>query len=187
MKKLIAVILIMAMLLPAVALADYTPDLGMTIDEFILKYNSVQASLNSPYVSLDRPYQQNTWNGFRIAHFYADKDKKVTILLMTKDPGSSRITEAGLDEIQIFIPSDKDMVPLIGVTNRCAGLVSANIFGTSLSTMRTADTICYYYENNCKERGLTSYSGLDEEGKFALVFFFDTYYYFQISTVEAVK
>ena len=187
MKKLITIALILAMLLPAAALAEsYEPLLGMTMDEFILKYNAVSAPLESPYVSLNKPFSWTKWEGFNVAWFYADKTKTVTILLLSKDPTNS-VTTSGLDEIQIFAKSDSAWVPLIGVTNRCASLFSAQLFGTSMSPMYIGDTIAYYYENNCEEKGLTAMHSLDEDNSISIIFFHQDTYYFKISASEAFQ
>lgn len=188
MKKLITIILILAMLLPAAALAEsYSPALNMSMDDFIMKYNSVQAALNAPFVLLEKPYMWTQWNGYSVAWFHAEKDNKVTLLLMTKDPSAAQMLTSGLDRIEISVADDKNLIPLIGVTNRCTGIFSYNIFGTPLSGMRISDIICYYYENNYREKGYSSYVSIDEDDKIALVLFYSNGYVFQIVPMEEVK
>lgn len=190
-SKILAVLLILALLLPAAALADdYSPDLGMTMDDYIIKYNAVQAALGAPYVPMETPYLWSSWEGFRLAWFHADNERKVTILLLSKDPANNRSTKAGLDEIQIFTKSESDFIPLTSVAIRCSTIFAAELFGTSVAPMRIGSIIEYYYENNCLKKGMSAYNTLDEDGKTAVALFHDStsgYYYFQISSLEAVQ
>ena len=187
MKRLIVIILVIALLLPVVSLAEYSPGLNMTMYEFLLKYNAIQAALEAPYKVIAKAELWTTWNDYHIAWFTADKDNKTTILLMTKDPSDAQMLTSGLDMIQIFSKNDSDYVPLISVTNRCASVFSSEIFGTPLSPLIISNAISYYYENKCKENQLTAYYPLDENAELALGFFYDGGYYFQISSMDVVK
>ena len=188
MKKLITIILILALLIPAAALSEsYSPALNMTMNEFIIKYNAVQAALNAPFSLLEKPYMWTQWNGYSVAWFRAEKNNKFTLLLMTKDPSDAQMLTSGLDRIEISITDEKELIPLISVTNRCAGIFSYNLFGTSLSGKRISDLICYYYENNYKEKDYSAYVDLDEDGKIALVLFYSNGFIFQIYPMEEVK
>ena len=108
MKRLIVIILVIALLLPVVSLAEYSPGLNMTMYEFLLKYNAIQAALEAPYKVIAKAELWTTWNDYHIAWFTADKDNKTTILLMTKDPSDAQMLTSGLDMIQIFSKNDSD-------------------------------------------------------------------------------
>ena len=188
MKKLIAIILIIALFLPVTSLADYSPGLKMTMNDFLLKYNAIQAALEAPYKMLAKAESWTTWNEYHIAWFTADKDSKITILLMTKDPSDAQMLTSGLDSVQIFAKTETDLVPLISVTNRCASVFAVQMFGTSFAPQIITNTISFYYENNCKEKQLTAYNSLDENQELALSFFIDgNFPYFDISPLDAVN
>lgn len=184
MKKLITIILILALALPAVALAEYSPGLNMTMSDYMNKYNSIQAALGAPYAALVKPTSWTIWNDYHVAWFNADNDKTITILLMTKDPADAQMLTSGLDKIQIFAKSEKNFVELISITDRCANVFSSELFGVSFSALRITNTIKSYYENNCKEKGLISYQTIDDNNEIALGFFFDGTYYFDIAPLE---
>lgn len=184
MKKLLAIFLIIALLLPVSVLADYSPALNMTINDFLLKYNAVQASLEAPYLALDKPFKWSLWDEYHLAWFKADKNGSVTILLMTKDPSDAQMLTSGLDMIQIFSNKESDFVPLISITNRCASIFAIQLLGTSFAPQRITQVMNNYYENNCKEKGLVAYSGLDENNELVIAFFYDGQYYFEISSIE---
>ena len=186
MKKLLAVLLVIAMLLHAAALADYSPGLGMSMSDFITKYNSVQAALESPYSALSKPSSWTVWNGYHLAWFSADKSNTVTILLMTKDPKDAQLLTSGLDAIQIFIRKGDDFVQLISVTDRCASIFGIELLGSSFSGLRVTQVLKSYFENNCREKGLLSYSTLDDNEEIALCFFYDSGYYFSILPLEDI-
>ena len=188
MKKLITIILIIVLILPVISLADYSPSLKMTMNDFLLKYNAIQAALEAPYKVIAKAESWTKWNDYDVAWFTADKDNKITILLMTKDQSNDRNLTSGLDCIQIFTKDERELIPLISVTNRCASVYSLQLFGTSFAPQIIANTISFYYENKCKEKNLLSYNYLDEDQQLALSLFHDGFgYYFQISPLDLVK
>jgi hypothetical protein len=187
MKKLIAIILILALLLPAVSLADYSPMLGMTMEEYIAKYNAVSAPLGSPYKKLDRPYQWTTGDDVHAAWF-KPADSSVVILLMSKDPQPIRLTGCGLDAIYLFTEDSKDLIDLISIAGRCAEPLSSNLFGLSLGEMRTGQLLRYYYENGYKNTNGYAYWAIDDTEKIVMAFSMSSgRYSFQICTVEALQ
>jgi hypothetical protein len=178
MKKLITIILILALILPTAALADsYIPKLEIGISGFITKYNSLPAALNSPFLALKEPYQWTEWGEYQVAWFYPTEDHHTTIVLITADP-RGRTLSSGLDMIQIF--SASDWVQLLSVTNRCSQLFSNEYMGMNLAPYCIADIVSYAYENNC----LNAYRQLDSENKFLISYFRDGMDYFQISSAE---
>lgn len=187
MKKLFALSLAVV-LLPVIALADYSAALNMTMTEYIKQYNNVQAALGAPYIALEKPTSWTLWNGYHTAWFNADKDNAVTITLLTKDPSDAQLLTSGLDRVQIFAKSEKDLIALISVADRCANVFSTELFGVSFSALRVTNIIRSYYENNCKEKKMTSYQTIDDNNEIALSFFFDgSYYYFDIAPLEVLQ
>lgn len=187
MRKVITMLIIIAMILPTMALAEnYTPKLGMTIEEYIIQYNAIQAPLGAPYVSLEKPYLWTTWNDSKVAWFRSDSKGTVTILMVTADPSGNRALTSGLDMIQIYSEKD-DIIALLGVANRCSSIFAANILGNSFAPQYISSAMIYFYENNCKDKGILSYYTLDTDQKYAVSFFYSDGYYFQISAMEDVK
>ncbi|MBO7709347.1 MAG: hypothetical protein J6S83_02695 [Lachnospiraceae bacterium] len=187
MKKLITIILILALALPALALADYSSALDMTMEDFINKYNAVQAPLGSPYTALDKPNAWTKWEGYFVAWFTADKNEEAKILLYSKDPNCKQMLTAGLDEIHIYA-GKTDFVPMISVANRCASVFAADIFGSSIAPFKVTSVISYYYENNAKEKRLIAYNTLDAEEKVSIAFQADgDLYLFKILNREAIQ
>lgn len=187
LKKLIISIMIIALFLPAAALAeDYTPALGMTMVDFVMKYNSVQAAIESPYISLSGA----SWSllgEYHIASFKADKNGDIIVMLITKDPSDMKSLSSGLDAIQIVSTNMADMMPMICATNRCAKLFTYDLFGASLSSIAVMNVLEYYYENKCKERGLIAYNKLDEDKNIVLSFSRNDMEYFCISSMEELQ
>ena len=186
MKKLFTMLLILALILPAAAPAEssYNPALGMTIPEFLTKYNAVPAPLASPFILVDKPYNASKWNGYRVYWYKFDQDHKIIVTLLSMDPSTELPEESGLDMIKIFTKGDSDMVPIFSTAVRIATLFSIDILGTSMAPLRVATVVSSYYENNCRARGIYSYASLDENQKYAVSFDHSDYYVFQISSAE---
>ena len=188
MKKLITVVLILAMLIPAVALADYSPKLGMTLDDFVNKYNSVSAPLGSPYTKLDKPIAWTKFNDYDVAWFSPVSNSSVTILLLSKEENPLHVMTGGLDSVQVFIKGDEDFIDLISVTARCSELFSQNILGISVGEMRIVQLIRYYYESNFKGTEGFAYYSINEDNTISLQFFkYSGLYYFCIGATEDME
>ena len=185
MKKLLAIILILALLAPALALADYSPALGMRKDDFILKYNAISAPLGSPYKRIETSYNLSANETYKFYWFTPASNSSVVLFLCTKETNSDNY---GIDMIQIGTQKKEDLIDLMSIAARCADLFSDDILGTKLSTMRVGDVIRYYYENGCKGTTMYAYSTLESNGKYLLAFFESGgWYYFQISTMEGLQ
>lgn len=167
--------------------SNYSSVFGMTMGEFIQKYNAVPATLESPYISLNKPSRWTDYNGYRVAWFYPEKTSTVALLLLSKDPSADKSINLGLDEIQICSFSEKDWLPLLGVTKRCASLFGEDLFGVSTSSFSVIEALGYYYENNCKEKGYSSWRSLDAEEKYVLTFFYSDGFYFSIASASQYK
>ena len=185
MKKLITIILILAMLLPAAALADYTPALEMYVDDFLMKYNAISAPIGSPYEKIEKSYDFSSTSEYRFQWYKPAKDSSVVIFLGTKD---TQFVNSGIDIIQIGTSNSKDFLDLISIATRCSDIFASDLFGTKLSGMQVNNVIRYYYENGLKGKTMLAYNILDTDEKYAISFFeSDGWYTFQISTMEAIK
>lgn len=185
MKKLLAIILILA-LLPVGALAeDYSPSLGMRMDEFLQQYNAISAPLGSPYEKIVNSYNFTESSDYRFSWFKPAKDSSVVLFLATKEKGA---VNYGIDMVQIGTTKSEDFIDLIIIATRCADIFAFDLLGTKMSGMQISSALRYYYENGLKSTELMSYCGLDGDGKYAISFFRQNgWYYFQISTMEAIQ
>ena len=70
---------ILSFFIPAISLSEntYTPKLEMTMDEFILKYNALPATLESPYKSLGKPILWTNFNEYQVAWFYPESSSSI--------------------------------------------------------------------------------------------------------------
>lgn len=190
MKKLIAVLLVLTLIFPAAAFAsDYTPALGMTMKEFVQKYNAVQAPLGAPYNQLNEFFADDWtyYNGYKCAWVYPEKSRKVALIMLTKDTSEGRLLTCGLDMIQLYIAPNEDIVPLISLAIRCASIFSEDFLTVSTASFCVADVIKYYYESNAKEKNYSAYRQLNVEKSYILSFCYSDGYYFQISADDSVK
>lgn len=190
LKKLVIVFLIFTLIMPAVvSAADYTPALGMTMQEFVQKYNAVQAPLGAPYIQLNE-YFADDWsysNGYRCAWVYPETTKKAALIMMTKDPNNGMIFTSGLDMIQLYIAPNEDFIPLISLAIRCASIFSEDILTISTASFCVADVIKYYYESNAKEKNYSAYKQLNAGSPYIISFCYSNGYYFQISFDDSIK
>ena len=190
MKKLVTIILIVSLIIPAAASANmYEAALGMSMSDFLQKYNSIQAPLGSPYVQLSTSIAENwtNYNGYWWAWCYPENTRKIALLLGTKDPECKKNLSSGLDMIQIYCTSPEDLIPLMGIAMRCSTPFSTDLLGTSMASFYVAETIKYYYENNFKAKDMISYMPIVVDGDIVLALFYSNGYYFQISTQEAFQ
>lgn len=187
MKKLITIILILALLLPAAAFAAYSPALGMDMKTFVQKYNAVQAPLNAPIALLETMDDWKYDNGSWLAWYYGDKDKRINIALESKDPLAGKDLAGGLDTI-VIMADEQDLIALIDIAMRCTDPFTDDILTVDTSTYFVGDVLRFFYENNAKQTGFTSYRPLTADGKIILsMFYIDGSYFFRISSDEVIK
>ena len=187
MKKLLALILVIALAVPAFVLAEdeYTPALGMTIGKYLQKYNAVSAPLGSPYNKLDSPIAWTDSNQYQVSWFYPVNDSHVILLLSSRDTGNIKSLDCGLDIVQISTNSDKDLIDFICVAARCCEPVADNFLGVSFGDIRITQLLRYYFDNGYKGTSGSAYWSINEDDKIVLQFFMDSgWYYFQICSVE---
>ncbi len=186
LKVLFPLFLMIFLIVPTISTSEssYTSKLGMTMEDFILKYNAVPTALNSPYKSLSKPIQWSTFNGYNVAWFYPESSSTIALLLLSKDTNNIKNTKAGLDAIQIFSLSKESWIPLLCITKRCASIYGEDIFGISTSSFSIIETINYYYENDLENKGYISYRSLNADETLALTFGYSDGYYFSITATE---
>ena len=190
MKKLLTVILILSLMLPATASSDnYTPALGMNMRDFIQKYNAIEAPLGSPYVQLSTTIAENWtyFNYYWCAWLYPESTRKIVMLLMTKDPYGGKDFASGLDAIQLYAESAEDLIPLISLAIRCSKPFSSDLLSLSTSSFCVADVIQFFFENNIKEKNMMAYRQLNVDNAYCISLFYSDGYCFQISTQEALQ
>ena len=176
MKKIIILLLsVYLVLTSSVSNSEqtYYPGLDMTMDDFIMRYNSLGTALGSPLVELKMPLKWTVFNDYRVAWFYPSSDNPIILFLMTKEKDSGNTTASGLDRIQIEMDDAKDFIAFLTVSDRCASIFSEQFFGMTMSEYCIYDMINYYYENNAEKKGTSSYRQLDSEAQHFLNFFKD--------------
>lgn len=188
MKKTICLLLII-LFLPVCSFSEsYSPGLGMTIADFIYKYNSAPAPIVSPYRSLKEPEKWFTFLDYSCTSYNPDTDFCVQITLMTKDTTQPNSASSGLDCIEISNVYNGDLVSLIAFAERCASFFTEELFGTSFSKLKITEAITYYYDNMLKRKKQMSYVSLDSDQLYALCFAYaDSHYYFQIKPVSDIQ
>lgn len=188
-RSVLSLVLVLLLLIPATTIAEssYTAKLGMTMDEFILKYNAVPATLGSPYKSLEKPAFWTDFNEYKVAWFYPESNTTVAILLLSADKTNTKSTKAGLDGIQIYSLSKDNWISLLCVTKRCAGIFGEELFGVSTTSFGIIEAINYYYENDLEKKGYTSYRALNADETIALSFGYSDGYYFSITSMDDAR
>lgn len=181
MKRYFILICIFILCLPVASAEEYSPELSMDINSFILKYNAIGSSLDSSLVSLKGPYKWTEFDKYHVSWFSPDSKSGVTILLLSADPSNVRSTKAGLDSVQIFMEKDSDFLSFITIASRCTQIFSDDIFGANLAPLYISDLISYYYQNS-NGTDYSAYRTIDANQLYILSFF-KTYnqYYFTIT------
>ena len=186
---MLSLLLVVILLFPSVSLSEssYSSKLGMTMDEFIIKYNAVPTTLDSPYKSLAKPAFWTDFNEYHVAWFYPESSSAVALLLLSADKENVKSTKAGLDAVQVFSLSKDSWIPLICVTKRCTSIFSEEVFTLSLDSFGIIEALTYYYENGLEKKGYTSYRSLNSDETIALSFGYSDGYYFFISSMEDAR
>ncbi len=180
MKRIFICLIIACLLTSSIVYAEtYSPNLNMTIQEFIANYNAIPTPLDSPLSALTQPYTWTIFNGNNVAWLIPGK-LNVKILLISSDKEVGKRVTAGVDTIQIY--SDKsDLLALIAITKRCVDLFTEDLIGIKLSSYFVAEVLSYYFENNCEKNDMSSYCSIDADQEYFLKFFkSDSDYYFEI-------
>lgn len=181
MKRFSILFLVFALCISFAFAAEYTPDLGMDFDSFIMKYNAIGSALGSSLVSLKSPFNWTEFKEYHVGWLIPDSNSGVTILLLSSDPSNVKTTKSGLDAVQIFMEKESDFLSFITVSNRCTQIFSDNIFGANFAPLYTSDLISYYYQN-ATGTDYSAYRTIDSEERYVLSFFKSSnQYYFTIT------
>lgn len=184
MKKCLCIFLILFLLLPSASWASepYTPALGMTMDDFIMKYNALGAPFGSSLTGLTSPMFWTIQDGMNVAWFKTDNNTSTCIRLYTADPTFFiHSTAHGLDRIQIFINKPDDFLALISVGTRCVSLFAFDMFGTSMDSYFVGSILKHYYDNGPLSTDRFSYQQINSDQDYYLNFLYDGTYILEIS------
>lgn len=188
-QRVLILSLLLFLLVPVFSLSEssYAPKLGMTMEEYILKYNAVPAPLGAPYKSLDQPAFWTNYEEYQVAWFYPEGASKVALLLMSTDTAYEKSTKLGLDIVQVFAMSPEGWIPLLSITNRCTGIFVEDPLGLSTASILILDIVNYYYENTGENTDYIAYRALDVDETLALTFGYADGYYFMITSMDDVR
>ena len=182
MKKLATTFLALLLIFSYASAEEYSPKLGMTMADFIQKFNALPAQLEAPYVALTEP---SFWAaiGRNAAWFQPDSSANTYIVLISDEPGRRHSLDVGLDKIQIYVKNSKQFVSLFCVAYRCAQLFASDVLGTSMAPFSLMNAVSYYHESNAKSKNLVAYSPLIVDDVSLVLSFYDGAdgFYFQIS------
>ena len=140
MKKLIIILLIAALAMPAAALAG--SPMMMTVSKFIDLYNARPAPLGAAYRVLKAPDDYDT----NSILFYADNDEEVTITL-TSSGNESDILSADLSSVMITAKPDA-FPALFSVAERIVSVFYYERTFAKTIYYAMTDAITSYYESN---------------------------------------
>ena len=171
MKKFLALLILIALLVPASGLAEYSPELGMTMNEFVQKYNSQGSSLESPLLALKNPYNWSESDTAQIAYYNVANDSDVYISLFTNDKSKTKDLASGLDYILITCPSLKDFLSFVTVSTKCIDVFSQELFtGYPMGPYFLTAAMKYYYENRGDSEDFSSFQSINSESGTAIEF-----------------
>ncbi len=182
MKRVMLIVLLLVLVCSAAVAESYTPQLGMTIQEFIGQYNSVSSPLTSPLKAMSKPILWTDMDEYVVAWLYPDPNSKVTVFLCSMDKEKGESNDAGLDMIQIGMEKEADFLSFITIVARCSEVFGESVFGVKLTSQMIVECMKGYYENDCAAQGMMwggDISSTDPSVK--LAFFKDAnWHYFQI-------
>ena len=187
-QRALILFLVILVLVPVLSRSEssYASQLGMTMDDFILKYNALPAPLEAPYNALTKPAFWSDYEEYQVAWFYPESTSKVAILLLSKDTTHEKSTDAGLDAIQVFALSNEGWIPLLSISKRCADVFVNMDWAQSASSYLIMETVNYYYENLLEKTGYVSYRALNDDETLALSFGYADGYYFMITPMDEI-
>ena len=140
MKRLITVILILALLLPAASWAEYQSKLGITIAEFIDAFTSAD---NPLMIDFNENMRVKKWPSPSEEPTYAYLNPcRSGLLLMVRsaDPDFYKNMDAGIDQIIVRTTIKAQLTDMIGIADRCL-----QIFGDSVTVAFSRDGKYYCF------------------------------------------
>lgn len=172
MKKAIVIMLSVLIIFSASIAEEYQPQLGLSMNDFIIKYNAIGSALGSPLVALKTQKQWTVFNDYNVAWFAPDSKKPIILVMMSKDPAGKTLN-AGLDRIQITMTSPSDFLSFLTVSDRCAQLFAQDILSVSTSQFCLYGTMEYYYESNSEGTDQYAYWQINQDPVRFCRFFMD--------------
>lgn len=179
MCRVFVVLLALILMLPSFSISE-TGDLGMSIGDFITKYNAMASPLVSPVLPLKKADFTIPWDEYKVSGYTADKYSECMIYLYSKGTAGVWSDTRRLDFIRISSKPEY-FNALITIAGRCADLFVEDYFNMGLGKLTAMSVITYYYENNQKDDSYMSWNALNEEKGIYLYYgYSDSEYYFMI-------
>lgn len=176
MRKILACLLIICAL-NCVAIApvcgdsaDYSPGLGMTINEFANKYNIIPAAAGAPYKRLPTNASLMNRASYTCAVFNPVSNTGLEMLAITREK-NAKTADAGLDAVFLFCYNDKDWMPFVATAKRIAYSFSPQVFGINYSDLYVGKLITEYYETMAKENDMYYYIQLGSDSEYCIALF----------------
>ena len=189
MKKLLACLLIVVSLtgcIPVMASdnADYTPALGMTINEFVNKYNLIQSPLGAPYKRL--PINANIVSrGIYTCAAFTPADKSGIEMLAVTLEENAKTADAGADAVFLFCYKDSDWLSFIATAKRITSLFSMEMFGVNYAGLYVGMLTADFYETSAKEDDSFYYVQLGADSNYcAALYYYNGTYAFVLTTLD---
>lgn len=171
MKRFLVLLILIALLVPASGLAEYSPDLGMTINEFIQKYNAQGSSLSSPLIALKTPYNWAKVDGANVAYFTVANGIDVYIGLFSYDPDKTRDLSGGLDYLFVGCQNPKDFLAFVTAGVKCTDVFAEDFYtGYSMAPHYVSSVMKYYYENQSSDENYVALQPIDSVSNRNLMF-----------------
>ena len=179
MRKLIAVVLAVLVLVPCVSFSEispaessYSPDLNMTLSQFMNKYNSIGSALGSSLVSFSSDnyhfFDGSDYNSFV---FSPDTISGVALCVQSKDFDTGNGINAGVDCVEIAMPNSIDFPSFLTIAKRCAQMFADDYFAESSAMINIYELIIKYYENHQNDSGFIISRQLNSVENFYLHFY----------------
>lgn len=161
MRKLIAVVLAVLVLVPCVSFSEispaessYSPDLNMTLFQFMNKYNAISSALGSSLVSLSSSnyhyFEGSDYNSFV---FLPDSLSSIRLYIDSKDFEAGNVINAGVDRVEIVMSNSLDYPSFLTVAKRCAQMFSGDYFAESSAMVNIYELLISYYETHQNDSG----------------------------------
>ena len=171
MKRFLVLLILIALLVPASGLAEYSPDLGMTMNEFIQKYNAHGSSLSSPLIALKIPSYWDKVDGANVAFFTVTNGTDVYIGLSSYDPGKTRDLSGGLDYLLVGCQNPKEFLAFVTVGIKCTEVFAEDFYtGYSMAPYYVSSVMKYYYENRSSDENYVAFQPIDSVSNRNLIF-----------------
>lgn len=192
MKRILVMSLILVLLAGCVSVkADaetgYVPALGMTINEFVNKYNMIQTPLGAPYKKLPVNASMKTRGDYFCAVYSPVNKSGMEILAVTLEE-NKKTADAGADAILLLCYKDSDILSFISTAKRITSMFSVEVFDINYSGLYIGELIADYYEYGAKENDQYYYIQLGGDSKYcAALYYYNGTYIFALTTLDRIS